>query len=58
MNNNNSNEHKAPKGFLGTLFDVMKSGNDGSVRPRPPAQRQNGGGRIQPKKPCGGCGGK
>jgi len=51
--NANGNLPKAPKGFLGTLADILKSSNQ-----RPAARRNgNGMGRPQPKKPCGGCDG-
>jgi len=52
--NNNGGVPVAPKGFFGTLADILKNSND-----RRPAPRRGGGvGRPQPKKPCGGCGSK
>jgi hypothetical protein len=52
----NVNLPKAPRGFLGVIGDLLKSSNER----RPAAQRSSGGGmnRPQPRKPCGGCGGK
>jgi hypothetical protein len=54
-NDNNGHAPVAPKGFFGVLGDILKNSND-----RRPAPRRGGGGtgRPQPKKPCGGCGGK
>jgi hypothetical protein len=53
--NSNANVPKTPRGFLGTLADLMKNSN------QRPAARRNGNSSVrrpQPKKPCGGCGGK
>lgn len=43
----------APKGFWGTLGDILKERNNA---PRRTAGRRPGGvSKPQPKKPCGGC---
>lgn len=41
------------KGFWGTLGDILKD-----TKPRPQTTVRKSGSRPQPKKPCGGCGGK
>jgi|GEM_PF-4427759 len=56
MGNENSMP-KAPKGFLGTLADILKAAPAGGAQRRPQGVR-GGMSRPQPKKPCGGCGGK
>jgi hypothetical protein len=48
---------KAPKGFLGTLADLLKAPPAGGAQRRPRGAVRGGvSGSRQPGKPCGGCG--
>lgn len=44
------------KGFWGTLGDILKTPSTNRQQRRPAAPQRIGGGRPQPKRPCGGCG--